>query len=175
MSTPDVPDLSALQWTREVHDSKAMISTSRHLIDEHFVNMGFASDDMPWAKALSTAQLKKMLDNSLTFGLYEECAAASDTGTTWRQIGMARLIADHITFAYLTDVYILPEFRRFGHARWLMACCREVFEAMPAIRRGFLVTSLPYGAEFYKETLGFHNVTEDAGHLIALTGTFKKS
>lgn len=174
-----VEDLTLLQWRKQVKGIDFLVATSRALIDLEFVNKSFATDEMPWARPMSTGELTKMLDKSLTLGLYVNTAQHAATASSLppeedvEQVGLARLITDHVTFAYLTDVYVLPEYRRFGHARWLMACCREVLEAMPAIRRGFLVTGLSYGAEFYKETLGFYNVAQE-DHIVALTRHFEQ-
>ncbi|KAL1963070.1 hypothetical protein VTN77DRAFT_8716 [Rasamsonia byssochlamydoides] len=59
------------------------------------------------------------------------------------QIGLARLITDTVTFAYLTDVYILPEYQGRGLGAWLMDCVAETLSAsnMPYVRRIMLVTT----------------------------------
>ena len=156
-------NLGALEWTRTAGPTRALVSTRKELFDHDFINKSFGGDEMPWARSMTEAEIHKMLDNSLTFGLSTEAQAEPGAETTlaWTQVGIARLITAHVTFAYLTDVYIAPEVRRYGHARWLMGCVREVMASMPAIRRGMLVTGLAYGAQFYKETLGCYNIDEE--------------
>lgn len=50
-------------------------------------------------------------------------------------IGFARLITDTVTLAYLTDVYILPQWQSQGLGKWLVQCVQEVIESMPYLRR----------------------------------------
>ena len=63
-----------------------------------------------WAKGISFPTVKKALENSLCFAVFKK----------HRQIGFARVITDYATFAYLGDVFILPEFRGLG--QWLIEC-----------------------------------------------------
>jgi len=64
-----------------------------------------------WARDMPRATLERALRHSLVFGAYH--------GT--RQVGFARVITDHATFAYLSDVFILPEARGQGAGRALMS------------------------------------------------------
>lgn len=41
------------------------------------------------------------------------------------QIGLSRVITDTVTFAYLTDVYVLPEYQSRGLGAWMMDCVAE--------------------------------------------------
>lgn len=50
-------------------------------------------------------------------------------------IGFARFITDRVTFAYLNDVYILPEWQGQGLGKWLISCAQELVEDMPHLRR----------------------------------------
>jgi GNAT superfamily N-acetyltransferase len=54
--------------------------------------------------------LLRSISHSLPFGLYKE----------GRQIGFARVVTDRATFAYLADVFVLPEERGRGLGRWLV-------------------------------------------------------
>jgi ribosomal protein S18 acetylase RimI-like enzyme len=54
-------------------------------------------------------------------------------------IGFARLITDRVTFAYLTDVYTLPEWQGQGLGKWLISCVQEVVEDMPYLRRSMCI------------------------------------
>ncbi len=68
-----------------------------------------------WAKDIPIEIVKKSIENSLCFGLYYK----------ENQVGFARVISDHATFAYLGDVFILEEHRGNGLSKELM---KEVFE-----------------------------------------------
>ena len=39
-----------------------------------------------------------------------------------QQIGLARIISDFATFAYISDVFILPDFQGKGLGKWLIEC-----------------------------------------------------
>lgn len=69
-----------------------------------------------------------------------------------RQIGLARLITDELTIAYVTDVYILPEHQKKGLGGWLMECVNETLSSWPHLRRTLLVAS-EYG-KLYEDKLG---------------------
>jgi hypothetical protein len=62
------------EWYRD----SFLISTSSQLVQPDAVNSAFASDSMYWTKPMDEALLKKMLDKSLCFGVYELPASSSD-------------------------------------------------------------------------------------------------
>lgn len=65
-----------------------------------------------WAEGRPLAVVRKSIEHSLCFGVYEG----------ERQIGFARVISDHATFAYLDDVFILEPHRGRGLAKWMLEC-----------------------------------------------------
>jgi GNAT superfamily N-acetyltransferase len=87
-----------------------------------------------WAKGIPLETVAKSIRQSLSFGLFDGA----------RQIGLARIISDRATFAYLCDVYVLEDYRGRGLARWLM----ESVVAHPdllGLRRFVLVTRDAHG------------------------------
>ena len=85
-----------------------------------------------------------------------------------RQIGLARVITDEVSFAYLTDVYILDEFQGKGLGVWLIQCVNETLDSWPELRRTLLVTTS--GVNFYAEKMGMHKFGEGAsGNLSIMT------
>lgn len=75
-------------------------------------------------------------------------AARSQSGSANQQsqeegqpslIGFARLITDRVTFAWLTDVYTLPEWQGQGLGKWLISCVQELVEDMPHLRRSMCI------------------------------------
>jgi GNAT superfamily N-acetyltransferase len=73
--------------------------------------------------------MQRALDNSLNFGLYKHNL----------QIGFARVVTDYATFAWIADVFVLPDYRGCGLSKWLM----EVILSHPelqAFRRWVLTT-----------------------------------
>ena len=63
-----------------------------------------------WAQNIPIEIVKRSIENSLCFGVYFNN----------EQIGFARVISDHATFAYLADVFILEEHRGKGLSKELM-------------------------------------------------------
>lgn len=81
------------------------------------------------------------------------------------QIGLARLISDEMTFAYLTDVFINESYQGLGLGSWLMECVNEVLDGWPELRRAMLITSDKDGKIFYKKKLGMTPFPQDSNGL----------
>ncbi|KAK6439854.1 hypothetical protein LTR95_003930 [Oleoguttula sp. CCFEE 5521] len=177
------------EWRREVKGVEYLISTCFDLLDLEMINNAFESEEMYWAKRLDIPTLQLMLQHSTTLGVYEvpptvpPPATISEPSTprtpspstdgpsqpTPKQIGLARFITDHVSTCYLTDVYISPSHRGLDLGKWLVACCGEVIEAMPALRRAFLVATPGKGTEFYGKELGFWDAGEESGKIAVMT------
>ncbi|KAM3079654.1 hypothetical protein ACMFMG_006067 [Clarireedia jacksonii] len=142
----------------EWYKANYLISTSSNLLDTKAINAAFDSPEVYWAKALPLDTLNKMLNNSLCFGLYElpQSTAALAGRASPTQIGLARLITDEVSFAWLTDVYVLPEYQKQGLGKWLMECVNEVVSSWPELRRFVCVASSTgeEAKEFYSKMLG---------------------
>lgn len=95
---------------REWRQGQFIVSTDRSRIDLEVVH-GYLRDSY-WAKGMPRQVLERGIENSLTFGVYD--------GT--RQAGFARVITDLATYAYLSDVFILEEYRGRGLSKWMMEC-----------------------------------------------------
>ncbi len=63
-----------------------------------------------WSTGIPLSVVERAIANSLCFGMFHE----------GKQIGFARVITDKATFAYLADVYVLPEHRGQGLSLQLM-------------------------------------------------------
>ena len=63
-----------------------------------------------WSKGRTLEEVKKSIEHCLCFGVF------LDT----EQIGFARVATDYTVFAYLMDVFILPEYRGNGYAKVLV-------------------------------------------------------
>ncbi len=69
-----------------------------------------------------------------------------------KQIGLARLITDHVTIAYLTDVYVLEEYQGKGLGTWLLEAVDEVLRSWKGLRRVALMSN--GNEEWYERGLG---------------------
>jgi GNAT superfamily N-acetyltransferase len=85
-----------------------IISTEKSKIDVDEVHQ-FLSHSY-WAENVPKNIVQKSIDNSFCFGVYH----------LEKQVGFARVISDFATFAYLADVFILPNDRGKGLSKWLM-------------------------------------------------------
>ena len=70
------------------------------------------SEESYWARHIPRATVERAIAHSLNFGLY-----APDG----QQAGFCRVVTDHATFAWLCDVFVLPEHRGRGLSKWLVA------------------------------------------------------
>jgi len=110
-----------------------VISTDKSLIDFEAV-YNYLNNDSYWAKGIQRNRLKKAIENSICFGVYHN----------GKQAGFTRVITDMATFAYLCDVFILPEYRRLGISKWLMQTIRQHPE-FQGLRRWSLATLDAHG------------------------------
>ncbi|WP_298900633.1 GNAT family N-acetyltransferase [uncultured Psychroserpens sp.] len=85
-----------------------VISTDKERLDIHMIHEFLTKSY--WAKGRSIEQVKSSIEHCLCFGVYSEN----------KQIGFARIATDYTVFAYLMDVFILPEYRGNGYAKELM-------------------------------------------------------
>ncbi|MAJ69153.1 GNAT family N-acetyltransferase [Alteromonas alba] len=135
------------------------MSASAVVITNHLHEMDFQTihefiRNSYWARNIPVSTLQKALQNSL-------CFAALDAQQN--TIGFARMVTDKATFGYLSDVFVLPEWRGRGVSR-------EILEAVVAhpdlqgLRRFMLATKDAHG--LYTK-YGFSPV-EDASPLMQI-------
>jgi GNAT superfamily N-acetyltransferase len=94
---------------REWHRGDYTISTDNERLEIQTIH-NFLSNDSYWAQGRSVETVQCSLDNSFNFGLYKKD----------KQIGFARVVTDYATFAWIADVFVLPEHRGQGLSKWLM-------------------------------------------------------
>jgi len=117
-----------MQWQRD----EFVITDNHEALDMDVIH-GFLRESY-WARGIPRSLMERSLTNSLCFGL-----SCGD-----RQVGFARAITDYATFAYLADVFILPEFRGRGLAAWLVGCVVHHPE-LQGLRRILLATADAHG------------------------------
>ena len=103
------------------------ITTDSTKVDINVVH-GFLSQCY-WAKGIPKDIVKRSVDNSLCFSLFD-----GD-----KQIGLARVILDYATYAYIGDVFILETHRGRGLSKWLMSCIMS-HPDLQGLRRWSLLT-----------------------------------
>jgi GNAT superfamily N-acetyltransferase len=129
------------RWERD----RFTITTDRNSLDIEFIH-NFLSNNSYWARGRSLELVRRSIDNSLNFGVFD--------GT--KQIGFARVVTDFGTFAWLADVFIVDEYRGNGLGVWLI----EVITSHPKLqgfRRWLLATHDAH--ELYRR-FGFTELNE---------------
>lgn len=87
-----------------------------------------------WAPGIPLAIVARAVANSV-------CVAAFKDG---EQVGLARVVTDRATFAYLADVYVLEAHRGQGLARAMVARLQALPE-LQGLRRWMLMTADAHG------------------------------
>lgn len=87
-----------------------------------------------WAEGIPRDVVAKSIEGALCFGVFHGRS----------QVGFARMVTDHATFAYLADVYILEPHRGRGLSKWLMETIFE-YPSLRGLRRFSLVTRDAHG------------------------------
>ena len=94
----------------------------------------YLSRESYWAKNIPLQTVERSIANSFCFGVYYHDV----------QIGFARLVTDKATFAYLADVFVLPEHRGKGLSKWLIETI-HVHPDVQGLRRWMLGTKDAHG------------------------------
>lgn len=117
----------------EVIKDDFVISTDKTKLDVAIIHHYLCYESY-WAKNIPLPVVEKSIRNSFCFGVYHSS----------RQVGFARVITDHATFAYLADVFILEKYRGRGLSKWLMQTIMEHPE-LQGLRRWMLATRDAHG------------------------------
>lgn len=118
--------------TKQAGGARYEIDTDKARLDRALIHRFLARSH--WAKGIPMPVLERAIEHSLAFGLYRD----------GRQVGFARVVTDHATFAYVADVFVLPAERGKGLGRWLV----ETILAHPelqGLRRWLLGTRDAHG------------------------------
>jgi GNAT superfamily N-acetyltransferase len=97
-------EMSAHEWRRD----RYRITTDPAQIDLDAVQSFLTTSY--WASGISRDRVARSIAGSIPFGMFEDD----------RQVGFARVISDGATFAWLADVFVLPEARGKGLGMWLI-------------------------------------------------------
>ena len=121
-----------------------LISTDKSKIDVEAV-YDYLCHRSYWAKGRSLERVKKSIDNSICFGLYH---------SEGKMLGFARVVTDHVVFAYLMDLFIFEEHRGKGLGTKLVKHIVEHPDLQ--VRLWFLATNDAHG--LYKK-FGFSGLS----------------
>jgi ribosomal protein S18 acetylase RimI-like enzyme len=130
---------AALEVPFSVWRGSDEITTSRTRLDVAVIHE-FLTESY-WSPGIPRETVERALDCSLNFGLYRTVgnSAGDSVANASRQIGFARVVTDGVTFAYVADVFVLPDFRGAGLAKWLVSTALT-HPALQGLRRVLLAT-----------------------------------
>ena len=86
------------------------ISTDRGELDVVMIHR-YLSEQAYWKRGVALETVRKGIENSLCFGGYVD----------GQQVAFARVVTDYTDFAYLRDVFVLPQCQGRGYGRQLVA------------------------------------------------------
>ena len=120
-----------LRWHRDAFT----VDTDPTRVDLGVVH-GFLAGSY-WAEGIPREIVERSIEGSLNFGIYHDGGAAARPPGA--QVGFARVVTDHATFAYLADVFVLEAYRGRGLSKWLMECVTS-HPGLQGLRRWVLLT-----------------------------------
>jgi len=124
-------------------EGELLVSTDPERIDFALVHR-FLSDESYWARGVEAWRQRLAMSHSISFGLYRR----------GEQIGFARVVTDHGRVAYLADVFVVPQARRQGFARFLVSSVLD-HPGVAGVDRWLLGTADAHGLY---ERFGFERV-----------------
>ena len=127
-----------MEWQREQYT----ISTDKTKLDLGMIHH-FLYTTAYWAVGRPMSIVRKSIENSLCFGLYDSAD----------QLGFARIVTDYATFGWICDIFILPSHRGRGLGKWLVECMME-HPDVKGLRR--ILLSSRDAQELYKKYGGFN-------------------
>lgn len=94
----------------------------------------YLSEESYWARGIPRELVERSIRHSIPFSAFDGDA----------QVGFARVISDRATYAYIADVFVLPEYRGRGISKAIMAAINAHPE-LQGLRRWSLVTRDAHG------------------------------
>lgn len=129
-----------------------ILSTDKQYLDTNVIHH-FLSFDSYWAKGITMEKVKKSIEkSSICFGMYEGDPAKGEA----KQIGFVRAVTDFVRFAWIMDVFVLPEYRGRGLSKWMMETMVKQSE-LKDVRKMMLCT---YDAHGLYEQYGFQKLDD---------------
>ena len=119
--------------THEFQHNEFMISDDKSRLQLDVIHK-YLSEDSYWAQGRKLETTKTAIENSICFGVYK----------LEEQVGFARVVSDQATFAYIGDVFILPDYQKKGLSKRLMEAILS-HPDLQNLRRWVLATQDAHG------------------------------
>jgi GNAT superfamily N-acetyltransferase len=151
-----------IKWHRTQPDflkGKYQVSTDKRRFNIALIHDFLRSSY--WARSIPRSVVTKSIRNSLCFAVFHGR----------EQVGFARVITDRATFAYLADVFVVPEHRGRGVGKMLVGRILA-HRDMQGLRRILLSTDDAHGLY---APFGFKQITHPEWYMtIAFPGVYQK-
>ena len=138
---------------------------------------GFVADDDPgrldldvvhgflrtayWSPGIPRDIVVRAVANSLSLGVYVGDDGRGGAGGRGAQVGFARAVTDRATFAWIADVFVLPEYRGHGLGRFVVSTLLA-HPDLQGLRRMLLATADAH--ELYR-SYGFEDLDDPSRFL----------
>jgi GNAT superfamily N-acetyltransferase len=133
----------------EVHNGPYRITTDTAQFDLDAIHAYLTASY--WAEGIPKEIVARSIEHALCFGVL----------AGQKQIGLARVVTDRATYAYIGDVYILDAYQGQGLGKWLMATI-VAHPDLQGLRRWTLATRDAHGLY---EQYGFTALTDPASYM----------
>lgn len=130
------------------------ISTDKNCLDIAMIHR-WLSESSYWAQGRSLETVQISIQNSLCFGVYD----------SKQQVGLARVVTDYATFAWLCDVFIIESHRGHSLGKWLIKTV-VAHPDLQEVRRFLLATRDAH--ELYRRYGGFENLKKPEHWMVCL-------
>jgi GNAT superfamily N-acetyltransferase len=117
----------------EYQNKNYQISTDKSKINIALVH-NYLCYHSYWAEGIPVDVVQRSIENSLCFAVYNKD----------EQVGFVRVMSDLATYAYLADLFIIPEERGKGLSKWLMRVIMD-HPQLQGLRRFVLATKDAHG------------------------------
>ena len=141
-----------MEWQKDAYT----ISTDKNRLDVGTIHH-FLYTTAHWAIGRPMKVVRKSIENSLCFGVYE-----------WdKQVGFARVVTDGAIVGWICDMFILPSHQGNGLGKWLLECMME-YPDIKGLRRILLNTRDAH--DLYTKYAGFRPLLAPESWLEKFTG-----
>ncbi len=140
----------------EWHNEQYSIDTDKSKLDVGLIHH-FLYTTAHWAIGRPMNIVRKSIENSLCFGLYD--------GN--EQVGFARIVTDSVTVGWICDMFVIPTHRSRGLGKWMVECMME-HPDIKGLRRILLNTRDAH--DLYKKYAGFRQLLAPESWLEKFTG-----
>ncbi|GGL51582.1 GNAT family N-acetyltransferase [Sporolactobacillus putidus] len=105
------------QEQRRINRDGFTISTAKDYLDIDLI-YDFLHNESYWSEGMTKELVATAIEHStVCYGIYDGDPVTGN----FKQVGFARVVSDLVRFAWLGDVFVIPEYRGLGLGKWLIS------------------------------------------------------